>query len=183
MYVDDVLCVADTKNVERMLEEIQNLWQMTITGILVRDGHEPRYSIPMIERFLGCTIETGKSEEGKPIIKLHQIGYIKEKLKDRALDKTQGRCGLPDSMEGRVEPVTDRTTPEYLEAKKKCQEDVGALLWISTRARPDITCSISLIATLIVFHPWEAFNLIRAVWRYRAATSECYHMSKLTTEK
>ena len=76
-------------------------------------------------------------------------------------------------MEGKAEPATDRTTPEYLEMKKKCQEDVGALLWISTRTRPDITCSISLIATLIVFHPREAFNLIKAVWRYLAATPEC----------
>ena len=61
--------------------------------------------------------------------------------------------------------MTDRTTPEYLEMKKKCQEEVGALLWITTRTRPDIACAISLIATMIVFHPKEAFNLVKAVWK------------------
>ena len=119
MYVDGVLCVAHTKNVERMLEAIQQIWKLSIKGIVIRDNCESTYTISSIERFLGCTIEPGVNERGTAIIKIHQIGYIKEKLKERSLDKTKGRYGLPDSMEGKVKPVTDRTTPEYLETKKK----------------------------------------------------------------
>ena len=125
MYVGDVLCVASTKNVDRVLEEIQKIWRMSIKRIIIRDGGETKYAVPSIERFLGCTIEPGNNEESKPIIKLHQIGYIKEKLRERALDKTKGRCGLPESMEGKVEPAIDRATPEYLEMKKNVKKKLA----------------------------------------------------------
>ena len=48
-------------------------------------------------------------------IQLHQIEYIKERLQERGREVSQGRVGLPESMEGKVEPVKGITTVQYLE--------------------------------------------------------------------
>ena len=71
---------------------------------------------------------------------------------------------------GKVVPVTERTTPHYLEMKHLCQEEVGVLIWIASRTRPDIAGSVSIAATLTTFNPDEGFKLIKGVWRYLAGT-------------
>ena len=82
--------------------------------------------------------------------------------------------GLPESMDGQVEPVTDRTTPHYLEMKHLCQEEVGVLIWVASRTRPDIVGSVSIAATLTTFNPNEGFNLIKGIWKYMAAAVDYY---------
>ena len=98
---------------------------------------------------------------GNNTIQLHQIEYIKERLQERGREVSQGRVGLPESMEGKVEPTTDRTDPQYLEMKHLCQEEVGVLIWVASRTRPDITGSVSIAATLTTFNPVEGFNLVK----------------------
>ena len=77
-------------------------------------------------------------------------------------------------MEGKIKPVEDRATQAYLESKHKCQEEVGVLIWISSRTRPDIAAVVSIAATMTTFHPNEAFNLIKGIWKYLAASCEFY---------
>ena len=38
------------------------------------------------------------------------------------------------------------TNPEHVEWVKRAQKILGALLWLSTRTRPDIACAVSLAA-------------------------------------
>ena len=115
MYVDDVLALGQTEIVERVLVDIQKKWSLSIKGLLVRDGAETTFKAESL-RFLGCTLELGVNQK----VKLHQIEYIKERLRDRHREMNQARVGLPESMEGKVEPAADRTTPHYLEMKHKC---------------------------------------------------------------
>ena len=82
--------------------------------------------------------------------------------------------GLPERMEGKVEPAIDRTDPHYLEMKHLCQEEVGVLIWVASRTRPDITGSVSIAATLTTFNPVEGFNLIKGIWKYLASTVDYY---------
>ena len=49
--------------------------------------------------------------------------YIQEKLAERGLTVQAARVGLPETMEGKIEPVQDRNTSHYLEMKTKCQEE------------------------------------------------------------
>ena len=138
---------------------------LSIKGILVRDDAISEFKVDSI-RFLGCTLELGINHT----IKLHQIDYIKERLHERGREINQGRVGLPESMEGKVVPVTERTTPHYLEMKHLCQEEVGVLIWIASRTHPDIAGSVSTAATLTTFNPDEGFKLIKGVWMYLAGT-------------
>ena len=70
------------------------------------------------------------------------------------------------NVEGKVDPVTDRTTPHYLELKRNCQGEVGVLIWIASRTRPDIAGPVSITATLTTFTPDEGFILIKGSWKY-----------------
>ena len=79
---------------------------MSIEGILVRDDAISEFKVDSI-RCLGCALELGINTT----IKLHQIDYIKERLHERGREINQGRVGLPESREGKVVPVTERTTP------------------------------------------------------------------------
>ena len=58
LRVDDVLALAPTKIVERMLGEIKKQWSLDIKGILVRDGVTSEFKVDSL-RFLGCTLELG----------------------------------------------------------------------------------------------------------------------------
>ena len=58
--------------------------------------------------------------------------------------------------------------------KHLCQEEVGVLIWVASRTRPDITGSVSIAATLTTFNPDEGFNLIKGIWKYMAATVDYY---------
>ena len=81
---------------------------------------------------------------------------------------------MPESLEGRIEPEKGRTSEKYLEMKHLCQEEVGVLIWIASRSRPDIAGSVSIAATMTTFHPVHGFQLIRGIWKYVAATFDYY---------
>ena len=119
---------------------------------------------------MGCTLELGPDNH----IRLHQIEYIKERLHERGREVNPGRVGLPENVEGKVEPVEDRTTKHYLDMKHLCQEEVGVLIWIASRTRPDVAGSVSIASTLTTFNPDEGFTLIKGIWKYLASTAEYY---------
>ena len=83
-------------------------------------------------------------------VKPHRIDYVKERLQERGYNASQGRVGLPECMEGKVEPAADRITKYYLEMNQICQEEVGVLIWIASRTRPDIDGSVSIDVTLAI---------------------------------
>ena len=108
MHVDDVLALAPTRIVERTLNKIKENWSLEIKGILVRDGVDSEFKIDSL-RFLGCTLEVGPTNT----IRLHQIDYIKERLRERHREVNHARVGLPESMEGKVPHAEDRDDPIY----------------------------------------------------------------------
>ena len=148
--------LGPTKIVERVLMQLKEQWPLSIKGILVRGGATSEFKVDSL-RFLGCTLELGQDNH----IRLHQIEYIKERLHERGREVNQGRVGLPENVEGTVEPVSDRTTPHYLEMKHLCQEEVGVLMWVASRTRPYVAGSVSIASTLTTFNPDDGFNLIK----------------------
>ena len=109
MYVDDVLALGPTRIVERVLLQIKEQWSLSIKGILVRDNTQSEFAVDSL-RFLGCTLELGQNNT----VQLHQIEYIKERLQEQNREVSQGRVGLPESMEGNVGHAKDRSYPHYL---------------------------------------------------------------------
>ena len=71
--------------------------------------------------------------------------------------------------EGTTEPV-DRDTPKYQKALKKCQEEVGTLMWLAIKTRGDIAANTSIAASIQSRNPEEALNITANVWQYLAMT-------------
>ena len=63
-------------------------------------------------------------------------------------------------------PKEERQSSEFLEYRKKCQEEGGVLIWITGRTRPDLASALSMVASTAAFNPKEAFDMIKGIWQY-----------------
>ena len=54
------------------------------------------------------------------------------------------------------------TNPEHVEWVKRAQKILGALLWLSTRTRPDIACAVSLAAQSL----WQDLDQLKIRLRH-----------------
>ena len=54
--------------------------------------------------------------------------------------------GKPEHFDKDATSAPDMSNPEHAEWVKRAQKILGALLWLSTRTRPDIACALSLAA-------------------------------------
>ena len=91
--------------------------------------------------------------------------------------------GDPDSLHRetlRTEQAhTDpRSGSEVDEVRKKAQQIIGGLLWLSTRARPDLAYQVAHAASLAQAFPDEAFSEGKHILRYLRGSMD--HMLKLT---
>ena len=165
VYADDVMIVGPTDLIEKVFGIYTSIWDVKVTGILVADGTTTNHAVSDL-RFLGCSLERYEH-----MYTVDQISYIEERLLERGFDKVAGRRNLPDPQEGRSCPV-DRNTSEYSQDLLKCQEEVGVLNWIALRTRPDVSCIVSICASLMTVNPLDTLHLIRGVGRYLSATKK-----------
>ena len=71
----------------------------------------------------------------------------------RGWDKLKGASGLPEPLEGKLEPQT--RDGAYEVAMSLAQKNLGTLLWLALRSRPDITALTAIAASLATIHPDE----------------------------
>ena len=81
----------------------------------------------------------------------------------------RGRKTLPMPNEGN-NPPQDKKSPEYAGDLRKAQEEVGKLMWVSLKTRPDISASVSIAATMMSKNPKDAVAITDEIWRYLGAT-------------
>ena len=135
VYVDDVIITGPTDIVVKVMELFENLWACKVSGVMP-GSNAAKNCTDKIERvkkmnFLGMTLEKVK---GKLV--LHQHQYILTKLRDRNLLEGRGKWSLPVSQEGKLEP--EEKNDEFPGKKKLAQIEVGTLMWLTVKTRPDI---------------------------------------------
>ena len=169
LYVDDIFMMAPTTVIQNALAAIQECWKMTITGIIQRDDTVPDKPVAEIN-ILGCRVSLGMNDT----INLDQIGYIREKLCERGYEGSHGKTSLPDVIQQRLVPTPkeERQTPEFLEYRKRCQEECGVLIWIIGNTRPDLASALSMVASTAAFNPKEAFDMIKGIWQHIVFTHD-----------
>ena len=135
IYVDDYLSVGPLDIVTSFLEHLRSIWKTT----------EPVFLTPGMEfSFLGITLEL--TTVG---LLLHQKTYTEallEEYKDVTPKRQRATTGEPEHFDKDAKSPPDMTNPEHVEWVKRAQKILGALLWLSTRTRPDIACAVSLAA-------------------------------------
>ena len=157
VYVDDVLTTGTKEWVDATMNAINEKWECKMAGVLG--------VTTTALNFLGVTLEL--NEDGKVI--MHQKKYILSKLNKRGLLQGKGKWTLPVMDEGKSLPVLvkDRT---YHKMLKKCQEEIGTLMWLGIKTRPDIMTSVSVSASMQTKDPSQTLEFVEGVWKYLAMT-------------
>ena len=168
LYVDDVLVVGCPEMVSRCLEFIGQKWAMKLQGFISREERTIKCgSLGQLERktelvFLG--VQMSFNMEGDVIIS--QRAWILQELHRRQWLHLKGCATLPQ-LELNDDEVKDEA---YEQNKLECQRELGTLLWMSTRSRPDIASTVGILASELTHRPKRVLQLIRHVWRYIRGT-------------
>ena len=144
VYVDDIRMCSDIAIVKALAMAITTLWKTTELAMVVQ-------GCPL--RFLGMEIDI---DEGGTCW-ISQLGYIKEILRTReisarSLDKVP-ICTELTIIE--AEPEEDITQ----EIIRDAQGPTGEILWVSQRARPDLSYATSIVPMLTLKAPNRTIRL------------------------
>ena len=132
IYVDDCLTVGQPETIEKFLSYLRRLWNTS----------DPQYLSQ--SSVLGLTIQ--RSPSG---LFLHQAQYAELLLEEHASHipkRARTTTGEAESFKEEQKPAQppDMSNPEHLSWIKLGQKIIGALLWLSTRTRQDLSCAVSL---------------------------------------
>ena len=119
---------------------------------------------------MGITLEL--TSVGLP---LHQKTYTEaflEEYKDVTPKRQNSTTGEPEHFDKDAKSPPDMTNPEHVEWET-AQMILGALLWLSTRARPDIACAVSLAAQSLAHNLDHLKIRPRHLLQYLNTTKTC----------
>ena len=138
IYVDDYLASGSKVLLHDFFQHLRGIWKTS----------DPLYLSPGMDfPFLGVTVE--KRPYG---LLIHQEAYTNEFLKEYGgyvTARQRTTTGEPGHF-AKEEPISpDPSNEEHQAWVKRGQKILGALLWLSTRTRPDLACSVSLTAQLL----------------------------------
>ena len=155
-YVDDTFVVGSLEVVNQTLQEIQKVWKTS--------DPERVSEIPI--KFLGMQVSKYKEgESSEEIWRVDQESYVKDLLskeevvKQKTVPITRDQCST--------------SVPQQLptvEAVRLAQREVGSLLWLVTRTRPDIMYAVSRMSALVTKDPLKVVEISSQVKGYLKAT-------------
>ena len=117
--------------------------------------------IPVVSELVFLGMQLSMSTTG---IHLKQAKWVAQELRKRGLLHLVGCDSLPEPREGKGPAM--ELGPERDRMIKECQSELGSLLWLSLRSRPDVAAVVGIAACEITHDPREAMRLARGVWRY-----------------
>ena len=137
VYVDDLLVSAEDSAAEAALASIAKIWATSEVEKVTELGKPLKYC--------GFEIEVGPQGDG---FLISQRMYEKEMVQkwgiERGIDAPHFKPSEDDENPGEPVEATDI---------KIAQGMAGALLWLTTRTRPDLAMSVSTVCRLATKHP------------------------------
>ena len=131
VYVDDLLVTAEDSAAKAAIQAIADVW--AISDVETADVQRP-------VKYCGFEIEAAEDQNGYI---LTQKGYEQEMLKRWNVTKS---ISYPNFKLG--EGDEDPADPIDQSQVKTAQAIAGALLWLNTRTRPDISVGVSAVCRL-----------------------------------
>ncbi|CAE7233580.1 RE1 [Symbiodinium sp. CCMP2592] len=115
-----------------------------------------------------CGLEISESADG---LLIGQTKYIKELLKRH---NVQGSAKSPcAAWSANFDDGESRDDPVDPEAVKAAQSITGELLWLSVRARPELSFPVSRMAQLTTKRPKDALSIGQGVLRFLNSSPQC----------
>ena len=149
VYVDDLAVFSEPTICQAFIQSIQNKWQ---TSTPTWFGAEP---------VTFCGVEIVLTERG---YRLAQTAYLQELLQRFHV---KGTSSVP--LNKWVEPELPKEVS--VDDVRAAQALTGALLWISTRSRPDISYSVSKMGQMATKAPKVTIEIGMQVLAYLSSTS------------
>ncbi|CAE8726958.1 unnamed protein product [Polarella glacialis] len=142
-HVDDIFGAAPTWVLESMYNSIAKVWAIDASTFLSRAGKKHGW-------------------------KLSQTGYASQMLRHNGLDvAVMNPAQTPFPAEHEEPAEEENVDPETL---RRAQQEVGALLWLANKTRPDLAFGVSRCASIQCKAPLRALKLTKHMLRYIAGT-------------
>jgi hypothetical protein len=152
VYVDDILAISNSKDIVR--EAYKSLSQ----NLTVKD-------LGPINQFLGIKITRDRS---KRLIRFDQKEYT-EKILNRFGIKESTRPITPLPIGVKLEPNPDQASPEDI---SQFQQEIGSIMYLMTKTRPDIAYHTSLLARFMANPSLEHWKWLSRLWLYISYTRD-----------
>ncbi|CAE7916479.1 unnamed protein product [Symbiodinium necroappetens] len=184
-YVDDGWVIGDAETLRRTAIGMKSLWKVKLQGVLQHPSvpgetvtwDDMTCPIKSSLVYLGCQIQ--RLMDGT--VQVSQRKWILQSLASRGYVHMNGTKSLPDPCEGTLPPET--RDDEYKKRVKQGQSEVGSLMWVGLRTRPDILSTVGSAACMLVNNPTETLRLTKGLWRFlRHTVNRCMQYKPLKTD-
>ncbi|CAE7473693.1 RE1 [Symbiodinium sp. CCMP2592] len=150
VYVDDLALFAEPGLALQFIKVLRDLWKTS----------EPEWIKESAVTF--CGLEISRSSQG---YRLSQVAYIRELLQ---------RYNVTEDAAVPISKWTDPDLPDSVSASevKEAQAITGALLWVATRTRPDISYAVSRCGQQATKAPQISISVGLQTLKYLRSTAE-----------
>ena len=149
VYVDDLLVTAEDEATTAAISAIAKVWAIS-------EVEKAGVQTPV--KYCGFEIEVPHDQDGYI---LHQRKYEKEMTQrwdiHKAIDVPNFK--LSDAEEEPADPIDQNQI-------KTAQAMAGALLWLNTRTRPDISVGVSMVCRLATKNPAKSIEVGKTLMEY-----------------
>ena len=138
IYVDDFLTAGPQPVIQSFLDTLRRKWKTSDPQFLTMTADLP---------FLGVSIRMTKDG-----LLLHQHHYTQDFLREHSAHisaRKRTTSGEPEHFRREPPLPPDPLDPQHQEWVKIGQRILGAILWLSTRTRPDLAYAISSAAQVL----------------------------------
>ena len=148
VYVDDILVAGEPKTVKLAMEAIQSKWTLS----------EVEWAADNPLRYCGFEVSMGAAGDGF---------YVSQSMYEQEL---LTRWGIEESLQYPAFKVTE--DEEHFTGEidpndvRTAQMLTGALLWLSTRTRPDLVFGVSAMSRLTTKNPKKAVEIGYVLLKY-----------------
>ena len=155
VYVDDIVVSGAQRWILAILNRVQSIGTCKISGLLARKQEVP--GVKYVQQMTFLAITTGFRGD-ELYMQRHQ--YSLTNLKDKLLHG-KGKACLPMPSEGQLMPeIKDGM---FEKVKKEAQQEVGTVMWLSPKTRPDIATVISDAASHVAHNPTESLRICKGI--------------------
>ena len=153
IYVDDVLMTAAEATAEAALAAISKVWECSPVE---------KATCEKAVTFCGFELQANEPEYGGGF-RLHQQNYEEELLQKWGVTTMarQMNVKLPTPEE-----ESQMSKSDDIEAVRQGQAITGALLWLATRTRPEITVAVSAMSRLCTKDPKATLEIGKKIMEY-----------------